>query len=132
RRFVGRVAAWAAGQGIRQILDLGSGLPTVLNTHDAARAVAPGTRVAYVDNDPVVIRHAEALLAKVSGLSAARANLTDPAAVWNDPRVRAVIDPAEPVCVLLAAMLHFLDADAARAVVAGYAELAVPGSLVAI
>jgi O-methyltransferase involved in polyketide biosynthesis len=132
RRFVGRVAAWAAGQGIRQILDLGSGLPTVLNTHDAARAVAPGTRVAYVDNDPVVIRHAEALLAKGSGLSAAHANLTDPAAVWNDPRVRAVIDPAEPVCVLLAAMLHFLDADAARAVVAGYAELAVPGSLVAI
>jgi O-methyltransferase involved in polyketide biosynthesis len=132
RRFVSRVAAWAAGQGIRQILDLGSGLPTVLNTHDAARGVAPGTRVAYVDNDPVVIRHAEALLAKGSGLSAAQADLTDPAAVWNDPRVRAVIDPAEPVCVLLAAMLHFLDADAARAVVAGYAELALPGSLVAI
>lgn len=132
RRFVCRVAAWAVGQGIRQILDLGSGLPTVLNTHDAARAVAPGTRVAYVDNDPVVIRHAEALLATGDGLSAAQADVTDPAAVWNDPRVRAVIDPAEPVCVLLAAMLHFLDAATARALVAGYAELALPGSLLAI
>jgi len=132
RGFVSRVATWAAGQGIRQILDLGSGLPTVLNTHDAARAVAPGTRVAYVDNDPVVIRHAEALLAKGDGLSAVQADLTDPAAVWDDPGIRELIDPAEPVCVLLASVLHFLDADAARAVTAGYAKLAVPGSLLAI
>jgi O-methyltransferase involved in polyketide biosynthesis len=130
--FVCRVATWAAGQGIRQILDLGSGLPTVLNTHDAARAVAPGTRVAYVDNDPVVVRHAEALLAQSEGLAAVEADLTDPAALWDDPQIRAVIDPAEPVCVLLASVLHFLDADTARAVTAGYAELAVPGSVLAI
>ena len=132
RGFVSRVAAWAAGQGIRQILDLGSGLPTVLNTHDAARAVEPGTRVAYVDNDPVVIRHAQALLAKGEGLVAVQADLTDPPAVWDDPQVRAVIDPGEPVCLLLASVLHFLDADAARSVVAGYAKLAAPGSLLAI
>jgi O-methyltransferase involved in polyketide biosynthesis len=132
RRFVCRAVTWAVGQGIRQIIDLGSGLPTMLNTHDAARAVAPGARVAYVDNDPVVIRHADALLTKDNGLVAAQVDLTDPAAVWDDPQVRAVIDPAEPVCVLLAAVLHFFDADAARAVAAGYAELAVPGSVLAI
>lgn len=132
RDFVCRVAAWAAGQGIGQVLDLGAGLPTARNTHEAARAVDPGTRVVYVDNDPVVIRHAEALLANGDGVAAVRADLTDPVAVWDDPRVRAVIDQARPVCVILASVLHFLDADAARAVVAGYAGLAAPGSVLAI
>jgi O-methyltransferase involved in polyketide biosynthesis len=132
REFVCRAAAWAAGQGIEQILDLGAGLPTVRNTHEAARAVATGTRVVYVDHDPIVIRHAEALLAKGDGVAAVHADLTDPVAVWDDPQVRAVIDLARPVCVILAAVLHFLDAGAARAVVAKYADLAVPGSVLAI
>lgn len=132
REFVCRVAAWAASQGIGQLLDLGAGLPTVRNTQDAARAVDPQARVVYVDNDPVVIRHAEALLANGDGVAAVRADLTDPAAVWDDSRVRAVIDQARPVCVILASVLHFLDADAARAVVAKYADLVAPGSVLAI
>ncbi len=132
REFVCHAAAWAAGQGIGQVLDLGAGLPTAQNTHEAARAVDPETRVVYVDNDPVVIRHAEALLANSDGVAAVLADLTDPVAVWGDPRVRAVIDQARPVCVILASVLHFLDADTARAVVAKYAGLAVPGSVLAI
>jgi len=132
RDFVCRVAVWAAGAGIRQIVDLGAGLPTVRNTHDAAWAVAPATTVAYVDHDPVVIRHAEALLVKDERLAAVPADLTDPAAVWDHPELRAVIDPTRPVCVILAAVLHFLDVGPARAVVSGYAERLVPGSAVAI
>jgi O-methyltransferase involved in polyketide biosynthesis len=105
---------------------------SVPNTHDAAWAVASAARVAYVDHDPVVIRHAEALLVKDERLAAVRADLTDPAAVWDHPKLRAVIDPARPACVILAAVLHFLDADQARAVVSGYAERLAPGSVVAI
>src|SRR4051812_7380937 len=63
RRFLGRAVRFLAEQGIRQFIDIGSGLPTRKNTHEVARAVAPAARVVYVDNDPVVISHGEAILA---------------------------------------------------------------------
>ncbi len=88
--------------------------------------------MAYVDTDPVVLAHARALLATSDGVTAAGADLRDPAAVLADPGLRAVIDPAEPVAVILGAMLHFLDADAARQVTAGYAQVMVPGSCLVI
>ncbi len=132
RAFLARAVTWAAGQGIGQFLDLGAGLPTVQNTHQAARAVNPAARVAYVDLDPVVLAHARALLATGDGVTAVAADLRDPAAVLADPELRAVIDPAKPVAVLLGAVLHFLDADTARQVTAGYAQAMVPGSCLII
>jgi O-methyltransferase involved in polyketide biosynthesis len=132
RAFVGRAVTWAAGQGIGQFLDLGAGLPTRPAVHETARAVNPAARVCYVDNDPVVARHAEALLAGPVGVAAVEADLTDPEAVWASPAMRAVIDPSQPVCAILALVLHFFDAEQARCVAAGYASLLAPGSALAI
>ena len=103
----------------RQFIDLGAGLPTVQNTHEVVRAVNPAARVAYVDVDPVVLSHARALLAIDEGVTAVSADLCDPAAVLAHPDLRAVIDPARPAGIILGAVLHFIDADAARAVTAG-------------
>ncbi len=132
RLFITQAVTWAAGQGMSQFIDLGAGLPAVRNTHEVARAVNPAARVAYVDYDPVVLAHARALLATSDGVAAVAADLRDPAAVLADPELRAVIDPATPVTVILGAVLHFLDADAARVVTAGYARLMAPGSFLII
>ena len=110
----------------------GAGLPACPAVHQAARTVMPAARVAYVDVDPVVLSHARALLATSDGASAVAADLRDPGAVLANPQLRAVIDPARPVCAILGAVLHFLDAGAARAVTAGYARGMVPGSCLVI
>ena len=132
RAFVTQAVSWAARQGIGQFIDLGAGLPASPAVHQAARKVMPLARVAYVDIDPVVLSHARALLATSDGVTAVAADLRDPGAVLADPELRAVIDPARPVCVILGAVLHFMDADAARAVTAGYARLMAPGSCLVI
>ena len=123
---------WAARQGTGQFIDLGAGLPASPAVHQAARTVMPTARVAYVDIDPVVLSHARALLATSDGVTAVAADLRDPGAVLADPELRAVIDPALPVCVILGAVLHFMDADAARTVTGGYARLMAPGSCLVI
>ncbi len=128
RAFVIQAVSWAARQGIGQFIDLGAGLPAAPPTHQAARAVLPSARVAYVDIDPVVLSHARALLTTDDGVTAVAVDLRNPAAVMAHPDLRAVIDPARPVCVLLGAVLHFLDAGAACAVTTGYARLMAPGS----
>lgn len=133
REWLGRVVASAATHGIRQFIDLGSGIPGSPAVHEIARdAVAdPGSvRVAYVDTDPVALSCAHALLA--SGVTAIHADLADPGAVLGHKDVRALIDFAQPVCVLLAMVLHFWPADQARQIAAGYAERIAPGSAVAI
>jgi O-methyltransferase involved in polyketide biosynthesis len=131
RAFLAEAVTWAANQGIGQFLDLGAGLPATPAVHQTARAVLPAARVAYVDTDPMVLSHARALLA-APGVAAVAADLRDPAVVLADPELRAVIDPAEPVCVILGAVLHFLDADTARAVTAGYTRRIAPGSCLVI
>jgi SAM-dependent methyltransferase len=131
RAFLAEAITWAANQGIGQFLDLGAGLPATPAIHQIARAVLPGARVAYVDLDPMVLSHARALLAG-PGVAAVGADLRDPAVVLADSELRAVIDPAEPVCVILGAVLHFFDADNARKVTVGYARLIAPGSCLVI
>jgi hypothetical protein len=130
REFLIGAVTWAARQGIGQFIDLGAGLPTStsLPVHQAARAVLPAARVAYVDIDRVVVAHAVALLATDDGVAAVNADLTDPAAVLRAREIRQVIDPAQPVCVILGAVLHFCDANTARQVTAGYRQLVAPGS----
>ena len=128
REFICAAAARAAAAGVSQFLDLGSGLPAHPAVHEAVRQVNPDARVCYVDIDPVAVIHAEALLARGDGLTAVRADLTEPETVLADPRVKAVIDLSEPVAVIMAAVLHFLSAEAAAAVCAQYLSRAVGGS----
>lgn len=132
RAFITRVVTWAARQRITQFADLGAGLPASPPVHATARCVIPRARVAYVDSDPLVISHACALLATSDGVAAVAGDLTHPGEVMSDPGLLAVIDPGSPVCALLALTLHFLRRDAAREVVAGYARLLAPGSVIAV
>ena len=132
RAFIIRAVTMAADLGISQFIDLGAGLPASPAVHQAARKVMPEARVAYVDTDPVVLSHARALLATSDGIAAIAADLRDPAAVLAHQELRAVIDPARPVAVILGAVLHFLDAQAARQVTAGYARQMAPGSCLII
>ena len=105
-----RCRTWAAQQGIAQFADLGTGTPTNPSVGTAARAVSPDARIAYVDDNPVVALHVRALLAASDGIASVNADLTDPAAVLARPDVRAVIDPAEPACIVLGLVLSLMPA----------------------
>jgi hypothetical protein len=83
RAFVTQAVTWAARQGIGQFIDLGTGLPASPAVHQTARAVLPSTRVAYIDIDPVVLSHAQALLATGDGVAAVEADLRDPLPCWH-------------------------------------------------
>ncbi|WP_427166707.1 SAM-dependent methyltransferase [Streptomyces sp. C1-1] len=131
RRFMERAVRYVVAEGgVRQILDIGTGLPTEPNVHQIARAVAPGTRVAYVDNDPIVSAHSRTLLDDDdTDTSVVLADLRDPRAVLDHPDVRRVLDFDRPVALLLLAVLHFLtDADDPGAVVATLLDALPPGS----
>jgi SAM-dependent methyltransferase len=131
RLFLARAVAWLAGQGIGQFLDIGSGLPTVQNTHEAAQAVNPACRVVYADNDPMVVAHARALLSG-SGVEAVNADLADPAGIIADPVAGTLIRPGEPTGLILAMVLHFFEAEAASKIVTALADWLAPGSYVVI
>jgi S-adenosyl methyltransferase len=110
RAFLGRAVRYLVAEaGIRQFLDIGSGLPTASNVHEVAQSVAPETRVVYVDNDPIVGAHGRALL--TSGpqgrTTYIEADLRDPAAILRHPAVRATLDFGQPVALMLVAVLHF-------------------------
>ena len=132
RAFLARAVRHVARQGITQFLDLGSGLPTSPNTHEVAWEAAPDARVCYVDNDPVVLAHARALLAIGDKVSVVAGDIRNATAFSTDPALTHLIDPATPVCVLLVSVLHFLtaaEADAAVAMVRGWMA---PGSYLVI
>ena len=134
RLFLATAVRWLAAEcGIRQYLDLGSGLPADgNNTHHVVHAVSPACGVAYIDIDPVAVAHADALLAKSKRVQAMRGDLGDPAAILAEEKVRHVIDPGEPVAVILAMVLHFFDAETAAQIVAGYTAAVAPGSYLVI
>ena len=134
RLFLGRaVRRLASDLGIRQFLDIGAGLPTMGSVHEVARAVAPGSRVAYVDNDPVVITHARDMLHGVDGTTVVDRDLTDPEGIVTDPRVRSLLRFDEPIAVLLVAILHFVpDADDPRGLASALMTAAPPGSFLVI
>ena len=128
KEFLDRAVTWAAGTGIVQFIDVGCGMPTKPSTESSARAVAPGARIAYLDHDPIVISHLASSLGQ------------DPAVTIVDGDVREVdatiasvssgIDLSAPCCLIIAAMVHFFEASAARQLVARYAAAVAPGSLV--
>ena len=104
--------------GIRQFIDIGSGLPTQQNVHEVAQKLTPDARVVYVDNDPLVRLHAETLLAGDPNTAFIEGDLRDPQAILNHPALTGLVDLSRPVGLLLLAVLHFIeDLDAARACV---------------
>jgi S-adenosyl methyltransferase len=109
RGFHQRAAVWLAGsRGIRQFIDIGSGLPTQNNTHQAVQKVAADARVVYVDNDPLVRVHASALLTGEGSTRVITADLRDPDGVLSHPQTRELIDFGQPVGLLMTAVLHFV------------------------
>jgi S-adenosyl methyltransferase len=130
RAFLGRVVEYLAAEGIRQIIDVGTGLPTRGNVHEVAHAAAPRTRVVCVDHDPVVCTHARALLMNIGGVAVVEAAMERPADILADPALTQLIDFSEPVAVLFFSVLHF--ASDAAPIVAAFREVMVSGSYMAM
>ncbi|GGO00862.1 hypothetical protein GCM10010116_01410 [Microbispora rosea subsp. aerata] len=128
RGFLGRAVRHLAESGVTQFIDIGAGLPTQENVHQVAQRHAPGARVVYVDNDPVVLVHARALLADNPDTIVLDGDLHDPVAVFDHPQVRAHIDFSRPFAVLLVSVLHFvIEDEEAERIVAQVRERLVPG-----
>jgi hypothetical protein len=133
RGFHQRAAKWIAEQGVRQFIDLGSGLPTVGNTHEVVRKVHPEARVVYVDIDPMVRLHSERLLAGDDGVAVIVADLRQPETVLDSETVRRLIYFSEPAAVMMTAVLHFVsDADDPVGIVARYVAPLAAGSYLAL
>jgi SAM-dependent methyltransferase len=134
RGFLQRaVKRMAADWGVRQFLDLGSGLPTQRNTHDVVAEATPDGRVVYVDSDPAAVARGRELLAGAAGVTVIEGDVREPDVIWNHPETKRLIDPSEPVGVLLVAVLQFIpnDDDPWR-ILARYVEAMPPGSYLAI
>ena len=127
RVFVRRAVRFLAGQArIRQFIDIGAGLPRQGNVHDIAQAIAPDARVAYVDYDPVVVSHAQALLATTPTVAVINGDLRNPEQILIDPALRELIDFSQPVAVLLTAILHFIADDEHPYQITGTLKAAIP------
>jgi hypothetical protein len=114
RAFLQRVVAYLADEcGIRQFVDIGSGLPSAGNVHEVAQEIAPKTRVVYIDNDPIVLSHGRAILAKNDHTTVIQADLRDPDLILKHTELLRFIDPDKPLAVLMIASLHFIP-DAAK------------------
>ena len=135
RAFLGRAVRFLAEQGIRQFLDIGTGIPGPGNTGDVARAVEPDARVVYVDNDPIVLVHANALLAghDPQRTTVIQADLRDPDAILGHPATNSVLNFAEPIAILLVAVLHFImDDEDPVGIVDRLKQVMVPGSYLVV
>ncbi|KAA2260125.1 hypothetical protein F0L68_20585 [Solihabitans fulvus] len=133
RAFLRRAVRYLASVGIRQFLDLGSGIPTVGNVHEVAGQVDPTTRVVYVDIDPVAVAHGRAILAEDPNVTMVRADVRDTASVLESAEIRKLFDPTEPVAVLMIALLHFMpDETDPYGMVATYRDSMPSGSYLAV
>jgi SAM-dependent methyltransferase len=132
RMFLARAVRYLAGEaGIRQFLDIGTGLPTASNVHEVAQKIAPESRVVYADNDPIVLAHAQALLtSSPAGRTAyIHADLREPEKILANTVVRQTLDFSQPVALMLVAILHFIgDEDDPGAIVATLLAALPPGS----
>jgi hypothetical protein len=133
RGFHQRAAKWIAQRGIRQFIDIGSGLPTVGNTHEVVEHVDPQCRVVYVDNDPMVREHATAMLEGHETVRVILGDLRDPDSVLAHPDLRTLIDFSQPAGLLMTAVVHFVadESDPWR-LLARYLDSLAPGSYLAL
>jgi hypothetical protein len=134
RAFLDRAVRYlAAGAGVRQFVDLGSGLPTRSNVHEVAQRGAPDARVVYVDNDPVVASHGQALLAFRDRVIMVHADLRKPASIMHHPDVLGLLDLTQPVALLCTSSLHFVPDEAGpHQIIAEYRDFLASGSYLAI
>lgn len=135
RAFLGRAVRYLAGRaGIRQFLDVGSGIPTMDNVHAIAQQAAPDARVVYVDVDEVAVLHSRAILAANDRATAIQADLRSPQTILDHPGLHDLLDLSQPTALLLVAVLHFLPGspDAPAALVAQLRDALAPGSYVVI
>jgi S-adenosyl methyltransferase len=134
RAFLQRAVRYLVGEaGIRQIIDIGTGIPTVGNVHEVAQQIDPGVRVAYIDNDPIVHVHASALLTGQGRTSIVLADLRDPRRILDHPKVRELIDLDEPVALLLVAIMHFItEQEGPDQIITTFREALASGSYLAL
>jgi hypothetical protein len=133
RRFLVRSVRVMAESGVRQFIDLGTGIPTSPNLHEVARSVHADARVAYVDVDPVVVVHNQALLAVDRGVITIQGDVRKPQEILDHPDLQAHIDFSQPIGVLFVAVLHLVrDEEDPAGIVAQFRDRMVPGSHVAI
>jgi SAM-dependent methyltransferase len=135
RRFLQRATRFLAEAGIRQFLDIGTGLPTADNTHEVAQAIAPESHVVYVDNDPMVMAHARALLTSTpEGRTAyIEDDLRRPEAILARRELHATLDLSKPVGLMLVAVLHFVHGEEpARQIVRTLLDALAPGSYLVV
>jgi S-adenosyl methyltransferase len=132
RAFLQRAVRFLARAGIRQFLDIGTGLPSRGSVHQTAHEITPDTDIVYVDNDPIVLAHSRALLAGEHAV-VVQGDLRQPDSILGDPALGKVIDFDQPVAVLLVAILHFLtDHDRPNQVVGRFVDAMSPGSWLVI
>jgi S-adenosyl methyltransferase len=136
RAFLGRAVRFLAGEaGIRQFLDIGTGIPTAKNVHEVAQAIAPETRVLYVDNDPVVLAHARALMVShpAGKTDFIMADLREPKTILSHPAFAETLDVNQPVALILSGILmHIQDSDDPHGIVATLLDALPSGSYMAI
>jgi hypothetical protein len=111
RGFHQRAAKWIAERGISQYIDIGSGLPTVGNTHEIVQKFIPSARVVYVDRDPMVVKHSQALVEGSGTISVICADLREPDTILSHPDLHALIDFGQPVALMMTAVFHFVAED---------------------
>jgi S-adenosyl methyltransferase len=129
RAFLGRAVRFLLAAGIRQFLDLGSGIPTQENVHEIAQRVNPESRVVYVDNDPVAVAHSKQILSGNKRAIIIKEDLRDPEGVLSHPEVTRLLDFREPVGILMVTILHFVpDADDPAGTVGRLTAGLAPGS----
>ncbi len=133
RAFMERAVRYCAEQGIRQFIDLGSGLPSTDNVHDIAMRVDPACRVVYMDKDPMVVVHAQALLADGTAIAAIRGDVRKPEEVLGHDDVRGLIDFSRPVAVVMVSILQYVaDGDDPAGLVVRYLDAVAPGSYLVV
>jgi hypothetical protein len=133
RAFLGRVVRSLMGLGIRQFLDIGSGIPTVGNVHQIVEEIDPRCRVVYVDRDPIAVAHSEMLLRASEYATIVHADFADPEGIFADPAVRRLLNFGEPIGLLMVAMLHWIpDESDPHGLLAQYRRRVPAGSHLAI
>ncbi len=133
RAFLKRVVTFLVNQGIEQIIDIGSGIPTVQNTHEVAQAINPRVRVLYVDRDPVAIGHSKLILKDTPNALAIQADAADPDGIIHHQDVQALLDLSRPVGLLFVLLLHYLvDDEVAYHTVLTFRDQMAAGSYLAI